>query len=254
MAHPPSTRDLLYTHGTIARTLGARDAALYFTRLLRVDERALQPLFHHEWPEAFFTNSPTVPSAYPSVYTPSNRPAWLLDYVVRNYGTVVPQRIWSPGTAADAQRYNNVALNMPIFFVHNDRMTLGLQLVSAAAGHCVGLMNGRATAPVGTCHTTSIRIKWPGYSEWTTQIMTRDQTSAHRTIPLEKLAKRLARAVCKFLEFVARQQCQYPDWQVGGGGITSNDIILIGFIHVTQGSWQPILQLNRYIISGSPHM
>jgi len=143
---------------------------------------------------------------------------------------------------------------MPIFFVHNDRMTLGLQLVSAAAGHCVGLMNGRATAPVGACHTTSIRIKWPGYSEWTTQIMTRDQTSAHRTIPLEKLAKRLARAVCKFLEFVASQQCQYPDWQVGGGGITSNDIILIGFIHVTQGSWQPILQLNRYIISGSPHM
>jgi len=51
------------------------------------------------------------------------------------------------------------------------------------------------------------------------------------------------------------QQCQFPDWQVGGvGGITSNDIILIGFIHVTQGSWQPILQLNRYIISGSPHM
>jgi hypothetical protein len=30
--------------------------------------------------------------------------------------------------------------------------------------------------------------------------MTRDQTAAHRTITLEKLAKRVARAVCKFLE------------------------------------------------------
>ncbi|KAH9955870.1 hypothetical protein BC827DRAFT_1140424 [Russula dissimulans] len=43
-------------------------------------------------------------------------------------------------------------------------------------------------------------VQWPGYSEWSTQVMTRDQTLAHRTIPLEKLAKRLARAVCKFLE------------------------------------------------------
>jgi len=78
---------------------------------------------------------------------------------VRNYGTVVPQGIWSLDTATDAQRYNNAALNMPIFFVHNDRRTLGLHLVSAAAGHCVGLMDGRAVAQVGACHTTSIRIK-----------------------------------------------------------------------------------------------
>ena len=43
--------------------------------------------------------------------------------------------------------------------------------------------------------------------------------------------------------------CQRPAWQVGDrGGITANDVILIGLIQVTQGSWQPILQLNRYIV------
>jgi len=33
--------------------------------------------------------------------------------------------------------------------------------------------------------------------------MTRDQTVTHSTITLEKLAKRVARAVCKFLEVSA---------------------------------------------------
>jgi hypothetical protein len=88
-----------------------------------------------------------------------NRPAWLLDYFLQNNGTVVPQRIWSPGTPSDALRYNNVSLNMPIFFVNNDRERLGLRLVNAAAGDCMSLLNARATAPVGNGHTTSIRIK-----------------------------------------------------------------------------------------------
>jgi hypothetical protein len=35
--------------------------------------------------------------------------------------------------------------------------------------------------------------------------MTRDQTATHSTITLEKLAKRVARAVCKFLEVSASE-------------------------------------------------
>jgi hypothetical protein len=31
-----------------------------------------------------------------------------------------------------------------------------------------------------------------------------------------------------------------------GGEITKEDVIVIGIVHVLQGSWQPILQLNRY--------
>ena len=151
-------RDYLYIHGYIARTLEPRDAAQYFSRLLHVDERFLQPILSQEWPNAFFITNPIVQNAAPAIPV-GDRPAWLLDYVLRNYGTVVPQGIWSPGTPSDAQRYNNVSLNMPIFFVNNDRSTLGLRLVNAAAGDCMALLNARSTAPVGNCHTTSIRVK-----------------------------------------------------------------------------------------------
>jgi hypothetical protein len=42
---------------------------------------------------------------------------------------------------------------------------------------------------------------------------------------------------------------QDPNWRVGArGGITKEDVILIGVVHVSQGSWQPILQLNRYVV------
>jgi hypothetical protein len=96
--------------------------------------------------------------------------------------------------------------------------------------------------------------------------MTKDQRPERNTINLHTLAERVARAVRKFLEvrlsdiflafflrlrlkqIFARQQCQHPAWRVGYGGITEKEVILIGLIHVTQGSWQPILQLNRYIL------
>ena len=37
-------------------------------------------------------------------------------------------------------------------------------------------------------------------------------------------------------------------WKIGAGGITQDDVIVIGAIHVSAGSWMPILQLNRYVI------
>ena len=41
-------------------------------------------------------------------------------------------------------------------------------------------------------------------------------------------------------------------WRIGPGAITMNNVIIIGVIHVSQGSWQPILQLNRHVIP-PPH-
>jgi hypothetical protein len=38
-----------------------------------------------------------------------------------------------------------------------------------------------------------------------------------------------------------------PRWRIApnGHGITQNDIILVGVVHVSSGSWMPIIQLNR---------
>lgn len=156
--NPATVRDYIHTHGYIARTFGARAAAEYFTRLFRVDECSLQPILSQEWPGAFFITNTAMRDTHPSIPI-ANRPARPIDHVLRDYGTVVPQHIWYPSHSSDAQRYTDVALNMPIFLVHNDRRTVGLSLINVASGDCTALLNARATAPVGNAHTIAIRIK-----------------------------------------------------------------------------------------------
>ncbi|KAH9976824.1 hypothetical protein BGW80DRAFT_1202963 [Lactifluus volemus] len=144
---------------------------------------------------------------------------------------------------------------MPIFFVHSNRVGLGLSLIHAAAGDCRMLLGGLIEAPVGSCSTTYIRIKWPGYDDWYRQIMTRDQTPAHTTISLEKLARRVANAVCLFLDEAAQMNGRDPEWRIGGyTGIKKDEVILIGLVQVSQGSWQPILQLNRFIFAENQYI
>ena len=62
-----------------------------------------------------------------------NRPAWLLDYMLRDVGTVrvVLRRFWFPTTTTDAQRYGTVPLNFSL-----DRTTLGSPLNQAAWRDC----------------------------------------------------------------------------------------------------------------------
>lgn len=147
----------MYTDGYIATMLDPTEAPSYFTRLLQYEERYLQ-LYITPDSLAFLIIGPPVQHAQHATYI-SNRPAWLLDYKVRDCGTVVPQRIWSPASAGDAQRYCRVP-KWPIFFVSGNGMTLGIPLTQVSvAGHFPGLLNGHLPAPVGNGHTTYIRVK-----------------------------------------------------------------------------------------------
>ena len=47
---------------------------------------------------------------------------------------------------------------------------------------------------------------------------------------------------------------QDPNWRVGAGGIRKEDVILIGVIQVSRGSWQSILQLNCYVVPRCQHI
>lgn len=133
--------------------VGRVEAALYFTRLLQFDECYLRP--EYLACGAFFTIHPAVQHVQPSTVI-ANRPAWLLDCRFRNFGSVVPQKIW---TAGDSERFCNVPLNMPILFLHYQFGTPGLRVGRAAAGNdLAGIMYGRAPAPVGNGCWTSIRI------------------------------------------------------------------------------------------------
>jgi hypothetical protein len=121
-------------------------AERYFKSLLQFDGRSLlinniNGAVIHPQP---FTGMPN-----------SNRPAWLLlDYLLQSSGMVVSQDIY---IAAPSAR-DVLLLNMPIFLVHKSGK-LGLWLNKAMAGDYNGQLNGHdAPAPVGDCHTISIRI------------------------------------------------------------------------------------------------
>ncbi|KAI9438953.1 hypothetical protein H4582DRAFT_2075566 [Lactarius indigo] len=172
--------------------------------------------------------------------------AWLLNSAIENGGTVVPQRKWTP--PYENQRYAHVPLNKPIFFVHNDRENLGLRIVTAAERDCMTLLDVGKPAPVGDASSTFIRINWPGYPGGSSQIMVRDPTPAHNTITVEKFAKRIASAVCKFIDGQSQSRGDEASWRIGPGDITRDQVILLGVVHVSLGSWQPILQLDRHVI------
>ncbi|KAH9961684.1 hypothetical protein BGW80DRAFT_1255789 [Lactifluus volemus] len=165
---------------------GPAGAEQYITRLLRgFDYQSPPPL---EWPGAFFTTIPI-----PSIHI-DGRPAWLLYYQIRSSSAVVPQ--YNP---PDARRYTNPMFYMPIFFVQNNRVDLGLNLIQAVVD----------------------RFQGPNISP-----------------RYEKLAKRVANAVYLTynIEEVARLSGRDPAWRVGdNNGIRKEDVNLIRLVQVAEG-------------------
>ncbi|KAH9173763.1 hypothetical protein EDB89DRAFT_1849715, partial [Lactarius sanguifluus] len=152
--------------------------------------------------------------------------------------SVVPQSMWSPYTATDWRQYvEEAVLQKPIFFEGVDGR-LGLPLEAAAAGRCHDLRNAQEFAPLGGKSTTHIRIAVSVISpDYKRQVAIRDETSKRNPITISRFAQHIGRSVDAFLK-----------WQIGLSCIQRSNIIVIGAIHVSAGSWMPILQLNRYIL------
>lgn len=230
----------LLIDGYIALTFGPQDAEAYHCTLLR-ESHVLRPYNLTEYPGIFFAMPPHRPDLDPrQPQTP-----WVIDHMVWNQGTVIGQQRWDT-------RNQYEFLCPPIFFVHRNG-GLGLPLNQAAGGDCMSLRGASQPAPLGeTCGThAQIRINWHGYLPWDEQILIRTQTQRREIIQLEKFVKHVAKKVKKFM-VEGRQPKPYDHgqqrWFIGDGGITPDDVVLIGVIHVSQGSWMPILQLNRYLL------
>ncbi|KAI9463697.1 hypothetical protein BJY52DRAFT_931878 [Lactarius psammicola] len=231
-----TTKSLL-VDGYVSQTCQSRRAEQYFLALLK--SPAIPPIMTLSYPgrESHF------------FFDPSSQ---LLDRAVVNRGTVVPQTMWSPHTVTDKRQHVEAALlQRPIFFEGGDGR-LGLSLEASAAGRCHGLHNAQEFAPLGLKSTTHIRIVWAGYKDFKRQVQIRDETSVQNPITIARFAHHVGRSVDAFLK-----ACE-PDpgstdsrrelWRIGQGGIQRSDIIVIGAIHVSAGSWMPILQLSRYIL------
>jgi len=147
----PQHPDLLID-GYLSHMFTPRDAEKYHVSLLR--REPIQS--HFSLPERSFFAAP--PAGFES-----NQEAWAIDYAIKDTGVVIPQQIWAPRKAADAQRYvHHEQLRPPIFFVPNDGRSLGLPLRAAVAGNCMSLQGAEQAAGVGPTSHAQIRINVGG--------------------------------------------------------------------------------------------
>lgn len=238
----------LLVDGYISQTFQSRSAEQYCLNLLK--STSVPPHTPTFFParEGYFFLLHSVPSHIPTQHSsPPGR--WLLDRGVVNRGTVVPQAMFSAHTAFDKRQ--QVDLQLPIFFEGSDGR-LGISLEASAAGQCYALREASYPTQLGEKTTTNIRIAWPGYKEFKRPIQARDETSAHNPINVALFAHQIGRTVDAFLQMRevdhASSDERREQWQIGPGGIRREDVVIIGAINDSAGSWMPIMQLCRYVI------
>jgi len=89
--------------------------------------------------------------------------------------------------------------------------------------------------------------QWPGYNNFKRQIQIRDETPSRNPITIAKFANQIGRRVRAFLQnktLNTTRSLGDDRWIIGQNEINWSRIRVIGAIHVSAGSWMPILQLN----------
>ncbi|KAH9066672.1 hypothetical protein EDB87DRAFT_1553800 [Lactarius vividus] len=241
------SRNELLVDGYISRAFKPKSAEEYLSHLLKTNnwKELISPSLSGS-SVVFLIRGASRPLRPPPFMVYKDVPLWLLDYTIEHVGTVVPQTLWAPHHTADfKQHVEDADLQLPIFFIHGNG-SLGLSLDDAANGRCRTLRDANAHAQLGGKTTTHIRISWPGYQDFKRQVQIRDETTAHNPITVARFAQHVGRSVDAFLsENLISSDLR---WEIGNSGINRANIRVIGAVHVSAGSWMPILQLNFYVI------
>jgi len=226
--------------GFIAHMFTPEDASAFFTILLKTtDFRSRVSYSGGLWYKGHVQQpSPGLPTELP------------LDFnVTKTEGTVVPQRRWIPPDEVDIRRHvREGALQLPVFFV-NRNGSVGFWLSDILQGRDRGLSNRDSHAPLGGITTTYIRIHWPGYASWRRQMPTRDETYSRNPITVGRFMKHVGTSVNKFIDHcMADGPGADPIWAIAPHGITHRHVKVIGAVHVSAGSWMPIIQLTGFVL------
>ncbi|KAI9447194.1 hypothetical protein BJY52DRAFT_1193522 [Lactarius psammicola] len=248
----PTSTDVL-VDGFVTRTFTPEDANKYFILLLRTPPSqhflGYYGIVYHQGSWVVTRNANLVQGTSPGV--PLQATPLLDRSISATHGTIVPQRRWTPADEVDIRRHvESAQLQLPIFFV-NRNGGLGFWLPDILRGCDRDLHNANGFATLGGKTTTHVRINWPGYRYWKRQVPARDETHARNPITVARFMRHVGTSVDKFLRECASNgpAATDPRWQIGGrGGITPEEVKVIGAIHVSAGSWMPIIQLTRYVI------
>ncbi|KAI9459044.1 hypothetical protein F5148DRAFT_312916 [Russula earlei] len=224
---------------------GQQDAAFFIESLFKMNARDVYVVGDVPgWHNALMVSRPTVPNSRIDTIA-DGHPLWLLDYIPSPTSHVVPQKMLTPQNQPDWRPYlEHTNLRMPIFFVQHNGL-IGLPLPRATVGDTETLRCADNVAPLGGGHFTQIRISWPGYELWERQIYLKDLTRFRNDITLRHFAKLVARIVDRFLTHAAvTVPIRDLSWRVGVGGITRDDVIIVGVVQVSTAGWMPILQIS----------
>ncbi|KAI0339051.1 hypothetical protein BDW22DRAFT_627156 [Trametopsis cervina] len=86
----------------------------------------------------------------------------------------------------------------------------------------------------------TLRILWPGYPMWTfTNLAITDHTYVATNLNMRQIAHNVARCIQRFFQDMAGVGGEQPQWITDI--IDFDRLYLTELIHVSQGSWQPIL-------------
>ncbi|KAI0320881.1 hypothetical protein OF83DRAFT_477898 [Amylostereum chailletii] len=233
----------LLIDGYIAYMLSPKGAEILLTCLLKTDLHKIQPTFEGN---KVLCRSSALSHLSPLSAGQSSS-VWLLDYLADvSVGTVVPQPPPAPTNRGDFQRHvANAPLQMPIYFVHSDGRP-GVPLVHAAAGSFPVVTGLDQEAPMGGRTTTHFCMNWPGYGEFKKQVEIQD--SHHNPITIGRLIHRVANFIDAFIQDRSTSPSAQTLWRLGGpGGVTREEILIVGVLQVSAGTWMPILQLTRHV-------
>ena len=135
-------------------------------------------------------------------------------------------------------------------------------------GRSVTLSTSLARATTQKCAVLiCILSQWPGYDVWKRQRQARDDTYRRDPITLAKFAQHVGRCVSELLQvcyteprwcrlltvLISKQDYEErptldPKWRIGRGGILPNEVLVLGAVHVSSGTWQPILALTKVVM------
>ncbi|KAI9462520.1 hypothetical protein F5148DRAFT_219848 [Russula earlei] len=158
-------------------------------------------------------------------------------------GTIVPQPTWI-GVS------EKTGVCCPVFFVQRNG-ALGVSYENHGAARNL-LYNAMAGAP-GLLRRSNqnirTRIQWPGYKVFHYEFRIFDRKlGKHVPIPMFRLVERVARGIHRLYMEGERDPDTFKEhWELGDNGIRLNEISVIGLLHISKGTWMPMLQLSRHV-------
>lgn len=145
----------------------------------------------------------------------------------------VPQEIYASKDRTFAPRV------ISAFRIHG---AAGIPLAAILRGETEGL-EGLALPALPddmTSTKVSLRILWPGYEPFTKQITARTDG---RTVSMDRLVEVIAKVLVEFCQKRALIPTSDPAWRLGPGFITVDDLTLVGILHVSRSSIQPLVDV-----------